>query len=219
MKLADFLNYKTECPICGGQLKTIFHSRKIQGQRIEDDRLVFIFRMNALNKGQSFAKVGYSIDANDNSIYIEFYNKNGEKFENESPEWLRIRFWELDKNLKGYKFYRECYNVGCKRYMYDSNSFIINYKSCNMGDLSIKSEHIGLCQSVDDGYKIFKMYNDFTTNKTNLTVFKDSTDLWAMVNSGIPFYGANATDLSLPIIKFSSREETTERLSKLIVFS
>ena len=106
-----------------------------------------------------------------------------------------------------------------KRYMYDSNSFIINYKSCNMGDLSIKSEHIGLCQSVDDGYKIFKMYNDFTTNKTNLTVFKDSTDLWAMVNSGIPFYGANATDLSLPIIKFSSREETTERLSKLIVFS
>lgn len=220
MKLEQFIQYKSNCPICEHSLKTIFHSRRQQSQRIEDNRLMFIFNLFSLkrNAGPAY-KAGYSFNTSNNDTYIEFYDKDNTKFNDASPEWLRVRFWEFDKNLKGYKFYRECVNPSCKRYMYDSNSFYINYKTCNIGDLQIKSERVGLVQSLEDGYRIMKINNDYVENKTNLTIFKDGSDTFAPVSSGIPFFGAGVTDITLPIIKLSSLEETAERLNKLLVFS
>lgn len=220
MKLQEFLDYKKDCPMCGYPLKTIFHSRRQQSQSIENNKLMFFFKLSNIKRNSTEYKVAYSFDTTDNSLSIEFYNKEGVKFENESPEFLRIRFWELDKNLKGYRFYKECNNSICRRYMYESNHFTINYKAGTIDELKIVSEFVGLSQPTEDGYKIMRMFNNHLTNQTNLVITKASEEIWAGINYSINNnFGGGYMELNTPLIKFSSKEETTDRISKLLVFS
>jgi hypothetical protein len=223
MNLRDFLNYRTSCPLCKGGLTTILHSHKRQSIRLEDNRLLIIYALDGLKRNQANYKVGYSFGMYDNSWYAEFYNKDGKRFENDAPDFLRVRFKELDKNLGSeYKFCRYC---DCRRYNYISNIFKLDYKLANIGDLSIHKEYFGMAQKLLDGnYKIYKLLNNYLESKSYLVFGQDLSDIsagydWTMDPRFSSLSKHNLDQIQTSLIKFTNKEEIVDRLSKLIVFS
>lgn len=213
MNLQEFLNYKKECPICSSLLVTAFHSSKRQKHRYEDDRFLVLFDLNSIKKGQTTYKVGYSFGLKDNSFHIEFYTKDEIRFENETPLFLIDRFKLLDKNLtRSYKIYKHC--GICNRYNYSSNEFVLNYKSCSTGDLSVHKEYAVMCRDTDNGCKVYKMLNYYSSNETWLNYGKSRSSL-DCDNVSLDFPGMIKTG----IIPFTTHDETIERLKLLITFS
>lgn len=221
MNLKEFITYRNNCPICNDKLSTFFHSEKQQSFKYEEDRMVVIFRMDGLKKHQINYKVGYSFGPEDNSWQVEFYNQDGIRFEKDSPYHLMDKFRELNKNLGLYKFYRVCTAPKCHRYNYSTNQFSLKYKRHNIGDLSIKTEYIGMTMPTENGYKIFKLLNEYASPSRSTVVYgkhKEESiarDDWGMHNPPLD----NLDILQTHIIKFSSKEETMERINKLIIFS
>jgi len=188
--------------------------------------MVVLFRLDALGKHQIDYKVGYSFGLDDNSWQVEFYNQDNIRFEKDSPNFLMKRFKELDKNLGDYKFYKHCGKPGCCRYNYSSTIFRLDYKHGKLGSLSnspvmtVGMEYIGMSSPTEDGYKVYKLLNDYKSSRSTLIFGKHPSELitrsdWGMHNPPIDTLGIIQTSL----IKFSSKEETMERVSKLIVFS
>lgn len=224
MNLKEFIAYQTKCPICGDKLSTFFHSEKQQSFKYEEDRMVVIFRMDGLKKHQINYKVGYSFGLEDNSWQIEFYNQDSIRFEKDSPFHLMDKFKELNKNLGLYKFYRMCTAPKCHRYNYCTNHFKLNYKTNFIenlgGSLRVQMEYVGMTYPIESGYKVFKLLNDYVSSRSTLVYgkHKDETiarDDWGMHNPPIDHLDI----LQTPLIKFSSKEETMERISKLIIFT
>lgn len=215
MNLQEFIAYRECCPICNQRLITSFHSEKKQTLRFEDNRLLVVFWLNALKKHQINYKVGYSFSLTDNSWYAEFYNKDDKRFESDTPEFLRNRFKELDKNLGGYKFYRHC--TSCRRYNYSTNTFNLDFQSGTVKKMCLNMEFIGLSTQLDDGYKVYRLLNDYQSNKSTLMYGKRTTEEHTQYYSLV---GAHKFDLlETPIIKFTSAQETVDRLGKIILFS
>jgi len=216
MNLQEFLDYRECCPICSNKLVTAFHSQKRQVIKFEDGRLVVVFRLDGLKKHQIDYKVGYSFCLTDNTWYAEFYNQDDKRFEVDSPGFLRERFKELDKNLGGYKFYRHC--GWCRRYNYSTNTFNLNFKTGGIDKLCMCMEYIGMSAPIDKGFKIYRMLNDYMSNKTTLLFGKQSDEEAAKYDASV---GPKFLDLleTNSIIKFSSPQETADRIDKLIVFS
>jgi len=225
MNLKEFLEYRKICPICSDVLVTSFHSQKKQIIRYEDDRFVVIFRLDALKKKQINYKVGYSFGFENNSWHVEFYSQDDKRFENDSPNFLRDRFKELDKNLGQYKFYRHC--TGCCCYNYSSQDFYLDYDLGLIEELIVNVEYIGMLQPVESGFKVYKLLNDYGGGKSTIVFGRHHSELIARSDAGVvnkgPFittsYGSNLDMIQTPIIKFTSNEETMERINKLLIFS
>lgn len=215
MNLRQFLEYKTHCPICKTQLVTSFHSIKKQVVRYEDDRLLVLFRLDALGKKQIDYKVGYSFGLDDHSWYVEFYTRDSVRFEKDSPDFLRERFKELNKNLGSYIFHRHCAKCYC--YNYSTKSFDLSFKTGKIPEIEICLEYFGLGQHINDGYKIYKLLNDYEGNKSTLIYLRTNDPFWARSDCGATPSNMNMIQLSL--IKFASKEETILRINKLLVFS
>lgn len=215
MNLQEFIAYREKCPICENKLITNLHSQKRQTIRFEDNRLLVVFRLDALKKHQIDYKVGYSFSLEDNSWYVEFFNQDDKRFETDSPLFLRDRFKELDKNLGGYKFYRHC--TWCKRYNYSTNTFYLNYKTGMVDKMCMNMEYVGLSTPVDKGYKIYRLLNDYMSSKTTLMYGKQRNEESTKYDFSV---GVKFLDiLETPVIKFTSAQETVDRLGKLIIFS
>ncbi len=223
MNLREFIAYRETCPICKDVLVTSFHSQKKQSIRYEDDRFIVVFRMDSLKKKGIDYKVGYSFSLEDHSWYVEFYTNYDVRFENDSPNFLRERFKELDKNLGEYKFYRHC--TGCCCYNYSSNDFYLDYDLGTISDLMVNVEYIGMLQPIETGFKVYKLLNDYGGNKSTLMFGKHHSENAARSEgvvlskraSALNFYNLDVIQTSL--IKFSSQEETMERIKKLLIFS
>ena len=217
MNLSEFLNYKTTCPLCESDLNIVFHSQKKQSIRLEDKRLLIKFPLDALKKGQVDYKVGYSFGLEDNSWYIEFYNKVNARFDNEAPSYLIDRFKELNKNLAEYHFYRSC---PCACYYYRSNPFKLEFKSSNIGELEVHAEYIGVSQMLDEhkekSFKNFVLINDYLAGKSSFVLEKSASPLNVRYDH---VHVPNESYTQTSLIKFTNKEETMERLKKLLVFS
>jgi len=218
MNLYDFLEYRKVCPICDTQLVTSFHSEKSQKIRMEDNRLVVIFHLTSLKKKHIDYKVGYSFGLSDDSFQTEFYTKDDKRFENDTPLFLMERFRELDKNLKGYRFYKSCYS--CRRYKYSSSRFDLDLRLNRIKNLEIITESICLVNPGSSGQrKIFRMDNVFDTNcndgHTWLSCWDATHETDGLIDYSVP---TAALSIQLPIIPFISKEETTERIKTLLTF-
>lgn len=213
MTLKEFINYRFKCPLCESPLAMSFHSKKWQNMKYEGDRLVITFRMDKMNRSRKPYKVNYSFGLNDNSFYMDFLSKEGALMETESPKHLMVRFRELDKNLKSYRFYKHCANCGC--YMYSSNTFHLDFSKAQVNDLHIQDEYFGLSAPTADGYRVFKLTNHYPKNQSTLIYGTEVSDVWCRSDS-------NCSDmdmLRLSLLKFSSKDEMVARLKKILVFS
>lgn len=174
--------------------------------------MVVIFRMDGIKKGQSNFKVGYSFSLQDNSCFIEFYNKEDVRMD-DSPTHLRKRFKELDKNLKEYKFYKSC--ECCRNYNYSSGPLAFSL-SGTIGQIDIALEYFGLVLPVGKEFRVSKLTNNYLTNRSSFTYSKEDNPVWA--NSDTGFGPRDIIDVD-GVIKFTSIEETISRIGKLVIFS
>ena len=219
MKLREFLNYRTHCLACGSGLNTSFHSRKKQKHSTVNSRFLVQIELNALNKGQKHYKVGYSIDSDTNDFCIEFYDQTGlQWFENEAPKFLIDRFKALDKNHGQYRIYKHC-NI-CNKYNYTSNHFDLDYKTANLGELSINSEYALFFKPLDDGYRGYKLYSYYDRSESKFEVFKISKEYWKSIRfSDIDSKFENDL-VTTHVIQFGkSSTEMMDKLNVLMTFS
>ena len=215
MNLREFLSFKQECPFCNKTLSFCFHSQKRQTIRYEENRLIVLFRLSGLKKHQIDYKVGYSFGLSDNSWRVEFYTQDEKRFENDSPQFLRDRFRELDRNLKNtYRFYKHCKT--CGRYNYMSDVFSLDLRKPSIGNLSVGNEYYGLAQPVDDCFRIFKVHLNHTHNTTSILVSKEESDVWARDDS--TFSMARHIQLSRAM-NVDSLDSLIEKMKTILVFS
>ena len=215
MNLKEFLDYRRVCPICNTGLSFYFHSNKQQKNRYEEDRMLILFDLNGLKKKHIDYKVGYSFGLNDSSFCIEFYTKDEKRFEGDSPLFLIDRFKELDKNLKGYRLHKKC--SFCRCYWYFSDILNLSYKYARVNDIQVEKEYFGMTQTTPDNkIKVFRLLNHNHTQESFLSCFYAQSDRDAMAEYSSP---NDATHMALPLIQFVSKEETMERIKKLLVFS
>lgn len=226
MNIEEFLNYQTTCPLCGDKLTTFLHSQKQQSVKYEENRLVFQFRMDGLKKQDAHYKVGYSFGMKDNSWQLEAYQYDM-RLDNYITSRVMERFKELDKNLGSYIFYRRCTSPGCYCYNYMSNKFHLSYATgqiMNLTDasavLKVRTEYIGMSAPQDKGFKIYKLLNDYDSGKSNLVYgrYQDrhiARSDWGQNNPPIQ----EMDFIQTAVIKFSSKDETMERINKLLIFS
>lgn len=219
MNLKEFLDYRPNCPICDHKLSMGFLSTKKQRIRYENDGLIVVFNMRPLNKGQKAYQVGYSFSLKDNTWCTEFYNKDGVKFENEAPEHLRHRFKEYHEHVYPYKFYRTCGK--CSSYHCDTSGFNLNFKKGTYPAIKIHSEYFGMRQALDKTNKIYKLYNNYSNGKSTLIYCQNPmaelTQYDYLVMSNRLVDGMDTINTSL--IKFTTANETMERIQKLLIFS
>ena len=219
MNLKDFLNYRTECPICQSQLVITFHSQKRQAIKYEGTKLVIVFYMDAITKNTNSYQVGYYIDTITNDFYIDFFaRRNNEKLDLSVPVSVLNRFKDMNENLSSYCIYKNCKN--CRNYHYSSDYFLINLKTCNIGDLSISKEYFGLIQLIgmDDGYKAYKLVNYYNNNTSLLVYGKINSEQYSQYyKEGIAAIDMQ-NSIKTGIINFSNTKDIVDRLNKLLIF-
>lgn len=212
MNLREFLDYRPNCLCCGSKLNVSFHSSKKQSYRLENNRFVATFDLKGIKKGQKSYKFAYSIDLEDNSFFIEFYNNDGVHwFNNYVPTWLLDRYQKLDQNHGKYRFQKYC-NI-CQKYNYTSNIFALNYKSLIIDDLKINVEVIGSYKKSNDSgsYNVYDVVNYYDINETWYSVHK-------CPEGGICQYKSEHV-IKVSMIAISTIDNLTNRIDKLMVFS
>ena len=174
--------------------------------------------LESIRKRQKSYKASYCFGLTDQSLCIEFYDMNeADRFYKTVPEFLRARFLNLHKNLKTFKFFREC--SYCKCYKYESNVFNIDLRHASFGPLEIATETVGLSYPLADGHRIYFLHNTYgNTNKSFLTFYKG--DFASEAEIRLRSYSYNKVNkLNLPLIPFTSKEETIKRLNNLLIFT
>lgn len=226
MNLKEFLNYRTSCPLCDNNLSTFFHSQKQQAVKFEEDRLVFQMRMDGLKKYAANYKVGFSFGREDSSWQIEVYQSDS-RLDSYLTTSVMDRFKELSKNLGSYKFYRQCTHPKCNRFNYSSNLFNLNFKTGKVqgltngdSDLNIQTEYIGMVEPVDGVFKIYKLLNDYSRSTSTLVYGRWTDEYIARADWGTTHPPIDSLGLiQIPLVRFSSKVETMNRLNKLLLFS
>lgn len=223
MKLREFLHYRKSCPICDDPLTVTFHSERRQKIRYQDDRLLILFPLDKIKKHQQNYKVGYSLGLDDNSLGVEFYTMNEERYCNNSPLFLITRFKELDQNLQDYKIYKHCHS--CNSYNYASDYMTLDYKKCSFGELTIHTEYVIVTKPANNGLKVFKLLNYYKSKETFLNYGIVPTKAHYNLLSPKYIVGSGVKSLDLDnnihtsLIPFTSPDEVANRLDKLILFS
>lgn len=217
MNITEFMAHRKNCPLCNSE-NLIFqmgkYGKESTTHRYEDDRVIVSRDMRGMLKGEKSYKVGYSFGATDNSVQIEFYTSTGERFYNLVPTNLLPKFKSLDINLQGHVFTKFCRS--CHRYSYTSNIFKLDYKMKTIGKLEIQNEYFGVIKPTHDGYRVYRMHNNYQDKKSTITLFDSSNIDFAWEH--VYFNGDPGTVLNLDIIPFTSETEVANRLGNLMPF-
>jgi hypothetical protein len=214
MNLSDFLNRRSHCPFCGSSLRCVFHSKRKQRWKLENNSRLIIFDLLKKNKQKEYA-VGFSIEHETNNFCIEFYNKNVHLHDYVSISIIN-RFKEFYDNLGAFSFYMFCDNYDCQRYSCNSNQLNIDFNACKIDIPGIHSEFFGLFLQMENGtYKIYRLINNPSKEKSHIFYFKSNHQLDAVHDA----IAHNANFLEVPLIDFVSESETTNRIKRLIIFS
>lgn len=195
MNIREFLKHKNSCPICNEDLKTAFFYRKKQIIKKHDSIISVFFDLNSLRRiGDKKFKVCFSINMDDNSFVVDFYDENLNKIENESPSFLIKRLKDMLNNMSENRIYKYC---SCDNYMYSSNLFKIDLNNHNINDLFVSFESFHIKSN-----KEYFLCNKYDENKSY--VYTDKS-LKNVIKTGI--------------IKFSNEKDMIEKLNKIILFS
>jgi hypothetical protein len=216
VNLKQFINIRQYCPICETQLVTTFHSDRRQTIKVEEYRFQVFFALDGLKPGQKPYGMSYSFGLEHFDFHVEFYTKDkATRFET-AHDFLRNRFLELHKNLKNFKFVRDC--SFCERYACSTHQFPLDLKTTRYPELEIANEDFGLIHPTKDGHRIYKLSNKYPENRSSLTFWKGQPSE-ARISQHTPPKWRDATNLQLPLIPFISKEETTSRLNNLLIFT
>lgn len=218
MNLREFIDQRTNCPICDTALVTQFISSRKQKTKLIDDRFMVIFVMKALKTNQQDYEIGYSFDLDSNHFMVEFFSEWDHHAQ--VPMHLIEKFREFHKNLGICKFYRKC--TFCNRYTKSSIPFMLDFKHQKMDTqlwdgLQIAYESFGLSLPADDGFKIMHLSNfHILEPRSNLIWYRADSESYARLDYTLP---NTRSEKTLPLIPFISKEETTKRLNNLITFA
>lgn len=214
MNLQAFLDYRIVCPMCvEDSLKLEFHSTRKQKHRIEDGRYLILFDMKGIKKQKDY-KIGFSFDKNNSEFYIEFYTKDDNKLNQSVPIDLINRFKEFYINLANFRFYRTC--ESCRKYTCASEIIDLDFNTKMINDILVEYEYFGLSMKSGKQHKIFRLLNFNADNTSLLTCFKSESEDATLTGYKIPH---DAEVIKLPMIKFVSMKETTNRVHRLLTFS
>jgi len=207
MNLREFLNYKTDCPLCGSPLQTKFSPSRRGAIRYEDDKLIIAMTMKGMRSCEPDYKIGYSFGMDDGSFGVEFYD-DGWRPLSSAPLWLIGQFRTFNRNIgPRIGFSRECIN--CRDYTLGT----IGLDLLQMApiELNVIYEQYILDQPGDDIIKHFEL-----TNWCPDRVFSHSQlRCWTSATT----YEKAIYHQDLPYIPFVSKEETAKRLATLAIFS
>lgn len=211
MNIKEFLEYKKNCPLCGKNLNTFLISKKRKIEDLNDEWCQVIFKLNSLKKSQDYYLASLVWNKYSNSFFVDFLRKNGSLLDNCVPVSLLKSFQNYIKNLGGCSIYRACNN--CDKYHYHFNDVKINYSNNTISPLSINFEHFELLQPTEDGYKHFKLNNNYIEGKSEL--FYTKTNEYYVPRWDMSF---RTPRIKTHLIKFSN-EEILDKLNKIILFS
>ena len=204
MNVQDFINYKTVCPLCDNHTLNLNFLSKRQILHRDGERLIVIFDLTSLKKGQTNYKVGYSINKQTNDFCIEFYDKGtiDYKFYESVPSFLLNRFKDFDKNQQLYRFYKHC--LVCKGYNYSSDYFKLNLNTTNLGDIKVDHE-------------VFNYLHIYNNKQYNIVVRNEQDN-----SSSFSIHPPDQQEFTMfnaPRIKFTTAEEIGDKLLKLLIFT
>jgi hypothetical protein len=213
MNLQEFIDIRKDCPMCGTPLVTKFSARK-QKSRLENGRYVSIMIMKGMRSCEPDYEVGYSFGIDDNSLMIEFYNEWD--MSNHASMYMCKIFKEFHANMKAsaHRFVRTC--GFCFKYEMDSKPVELDLRNGNYASIEKDDETFVWSAKTEEGYKFILLDNYSDPNpRSEICSWRSEID-YRVEQPAPP--RANITR-DLPQIPFLSKEETGERLKKLLVFS
>lgn len=218
MNLQELIDQRTHCPICETALITQFISSRKQKIKIENDRIVAIFVMKGMRVNQPDYEVGYSFNPKDNTFFIEFYSEWDHH--GQVPMHMIEKFREFHKNLGACKFYRRC--TFCNRYSKCSTPFTLDFKTraidTGMFDgLQIAYESFGLTLPAENGYKIMFLSNFHSPiEQSEIMWYRSEKEDDARLDYMLP---SKHSKVTVSLVPFVSREDTTRRINNLLTFA
>lgn len=212
MNLQEFIDYRHQCPICGyASMTTKLGKRSRQIAKHEDGRLMFMFDMRGLKRGQPDYKAGVSFDKFDNTFYVEFFTEDSVKYYDQVPSHLLEKYRIMNSNIGSLPLRREC--TACHNYEYNSPELQLDFKNQQVIGIGVYVEGFGLHVPFQDGYKNIALVN--FGNHSEITVWNSQLPY----TFSSPYYPTDSLKLTLPPIPFVSVEETTRRINALLPFS
>lgn len=215
MNLQEFIDLRKDCPMCGTALITKFNSRK-QKCKLEDNRFISVFVMKGMSVNDQDYEVGYSFSMEDNSFMVEFYNEWDMR--NHASMYMCNLFKKYHANLSAgrplHRFIRTC--GFCFKYEMDSKPIGLDLKTCTFGSIEKDDETFVWSTKTDEGFKFMLLDNYCDPNPySEVCTWRSEHDY--RVENPIP--SGKFIVKELPQIPFISKEETGNRLRKLLIFS
>lgn len=223
MNIRKFISQREMCPICDTALITQFISTRKQKTKFIEDKLAAIFVMKEMKLNQPDYEVGYVFDMDSNTFHIEFYNEWDQT--NQVGVHMLDKFKDFHKNLGVCKFIRRC--SSCNRYTMTSTHFQLDFKQGTFAAPNPRVpfgnayESFGLTIPLpgDEGYNIVMLSNfelGGYSKKSNIRWWRGESEDSARLDYTLP---QRYSSVDVDYIPFVSKEETTKRLSKLILFA
>ena len=179
-----------------------------------DTQLIFIYKYKSISP-----EIGFAFNLFSNDFSIEFY-KDNKKLSSVSESNIEKfkKLFEFTNHNQSFTI-NKCCNK-CRCYKYSSNPFILDLKHRHIkftssGKSFRKSyEYFGLSNLIKNEYQIFRLLNSFYLPKASyLTFWTAKTPKGSALTSSVP---RSASHLDLPLIKFSSKEKTINKIANLI---
>ncbi len=214
MNLQDFIDLRSHCPMCGTALITRFISDRKQKNKMIEDRYVAVLVMRGMRSCEPDYEVGYSFGLKDNSLSIEFYNE-WDMSNSASSHMIKI-FREFHKNMSNtkFRFIRTC--GFCFKYEMDSKPVDLDLRTATYTSIERDDETFVWSTKTEEGYK-FILLDNYSDPDPHSEICSWRSEYDHKVEQPIP--GRAAITRDLPQISFVSKEETGERLKKLLIFS
>lgn len=218
MNLREFIEARSNCPMCDTALTTQFISNRKQKIKMIDGRFVAIFVMKGMRVNQPDYEIGYSFDLDSNHFMVEFYSEWDHH--SQVPMHLIEKFKDFHKNLGSCKFYRRC--TFCNRYCKCSTPFTLDFKTQSLDtglwdSLGITYESFALSIPSENGFKIMHLSNFYMIEEqSQLIWFRSESESDARLDWALP---VKRSERKLPLVPFVSKEETARRLNNLITFA
>lgn len=220
MNLKEFINNRTSCPICGNKLYIKMSSTRSYKVSYRNNLYVFSTTMKALNKTSSTLHVDIIMNDEDNSFYVDFYDRGLKKMESYIPISFMSSFKEFDINQKALSFERRCGN--CYQYGYVSMPFNLEYNKGQIGPLAISTETICYYKKIDEeNTRVFKItVNDFSESSVisyKETKSKDLENMYPFTGLHMEFTNKIMCPYKLDL--FDATESNIDKIETLLTFS
>lgn len=199
--------------MCGTALITKFSSRK-QKCKLENDRYISVFVMKGMRSCEPDYEVGYSFSMEYNSFMVEFYNEWD--MSNHASTYMCKLFKQFHANaMTGcHRFIRTC--GFCFKYEMDSKPISLDLHTSTFNSIEKEDESFVWSTKTDEGYRFMLLDNYGDPNPASeVATWRSENDY--RIEQPLP--GRSCITKDLPQIPFVSKEETGERLKKLLIFS